>query len=145
MEILSKIALTISSTFFLILLIVSYFNKKGAKSKLRSDIFGYLLVMDLILLTFEIVTVCLFEYTSSEELSYFFLRAKFFFDMIYFTLLFYYYLSFDKEAQYRDITDLIKRDKESMYFAIFAAICSVIYLFLPFSSMTGKHSHLCQE
>ena len=139
MEVIGQLSLTMGAIFFLILLIVSYFSKRNQTTKTKGKIYKYLLITDFILIVLEIVTACLFAYQTSTFISYMSLRIRHLMDIAYFALLYLYYLSYFKDLEYDSLMELIKEDKSAKRYIIYASICALIYLFLPFTQMTGEN------
>ena len=135
---LSKIALTIGAAFFLPLLLVAYVSKHRQNNKMRSKIYRYLLVFDLVIIGLEIGTAFCFGYNVDSTISYLLLRIRHFADIIYFTALFFYYVSFARNEPKKPIIQFIKEYTPAFVYTVFAFVCAVIYCLLPFKEMDAK-------
>ena len=127
---ITGIFLTIGSSFFLMLLLVSYFSKKRLTS-IRNKLYRYLLVVTIVLLLTEIITTIYYDIGSSEILKLILLRIHWFTGFPWFLLLYFYSLCFLSNLNYNDILELIKKNKRCKLFLIFSIVYFVIYLFLP--------------
>ena len=131
---IAGVFLTIGSSFFLMLLLVSYFSKKRLTS-IRNRLYRYLLVITVILLITEIVSTFYFLYGNIYDIKIVLLRIHWFTGIPWFLLLYFYSLCFIKNLEYDSITELVKNNKRCKVFFIFSLLYFAIYIFLPFENM----------
>lgn len=129
--------LTIGSSFFLMLLLVSYFSKKRLAS-IRNKLYRYLLVTTIILLVTEIIATAYFALGNIEYIKIILLKIHWFTGIPWFLLLYFYSLCFLQNLEYDNIITLIKQNKRCKIFSIFSLLYLMVYIFLPFKEMNKE-------
>ena len=124
--------LTIGSTGFTALLMVSYYLQEHLQN-IGSKLYRVLLTIVAVILLTEIGSTYLILYTNLTLLGYLVLRASWFAGIMWFWFFYMYSICFLKGVKATTIKDLIMTDTRCKIVSIISVICLAIYVFLPFN------------
>ena len=124
--------LTIGSTGFTALLMVSYYLQEHLQN-IGSKLYRVLLTIVAVILLTEIGSTYLILYKNLTLLGYLVLRASWFAGIMWFWFFYMYSICFLKGVKATTIKDLIMTDTRCKIVSIISVICLAIYVFLPFN------------
>ena len=124
--------LTIGSTGFTALLMVSYYLQEHLQN-IGSKLYRVLLTIVAVILLTEIGSTYLILYTNLTLLGYLVLRASWFAGIMWFWFFYMYSICFLKGVKATTIKELIMTDTRCKIVSIISVVCLSIYVFLPFN------------
>ena len=128
---------TIVSFFFVLLLLISYFSKKGVNGP-RIILYRSLLIVEMLLLIFELISTIWIIYGTYNIIPYIMLRLHWYTGILWFTLLYYYSVVFVSDIKNGGLLDIIKVSKESLIVFFILLIGNIAFFFIPFSKINNN-------
>ena len=131
------ILFTIVSFFFILLLSLSYFSKKGVNNT-RTRMYRYLLIVEMLLLIFELISTIWIIYGPYSKIAFIIHRLHWYTGILWFSLLYYYSIVFLKDVKDEKIISLIKSSTKSITIFIILLIGNIVFFFIPFSPLQAN-------
>ena len=130
-----RVVLTIGSTMFLILLIVSYYSKKF-KTKLNNIIYADLLLISLGLLVTEIIYVVCFEFVRPLIFYNIFVKIHWLNASFVLYFIYYYVCAVANNFEYKSVFEMVKNYKICKITTIIGILFGIAFIFLPLKELT---------
>ena len=128
------ILFTIVSFFFILLLSLSYFSKKGINNT-RVRFYRYLLIVEMLLLILELISTPWLIYGSNSIIPIIIHRLHWYTGVLWFTLLYYYSVVFISGIKDGGLVDIIKSSTKSKIVFALLAVGNVAFFFVPFDKL----------
>ena len=129
----SRYVLTIAAFAIVLLMDVLYFSKKKISDKLSHKVYSYFIIVNTLVLIFELVIMTLFWFDVPFNICIVALKARDICLMTYFiTVLLYYYSAIIGE-KYKDVKSIVHSENIIKIHLAFTAVVMIIHAFLPYA------------
>ena len=135
----SRYILTISAIVVVLMMNVLYFTKKKNSEKLRHKMYSNFIVINTLVLIFELIIMAVFWMDLPFSVCAIAFRVRDVCLMTYFVCLFFYYYTSVLDEKYKDVASFVHGEKIIKAQLIFTAIVMIVHVFLPYN-VVDKHT-----
>lgn len=128
------IVFTIGSLLFLIALMITYFSKVTFK-QISNQLYRLTLILALVFAVTEIGSILLLKYVNIETITHITFKLHWTFGVLMYLVFFIYLFSLVYKYNYKNLLELVKKEKTiTIITAVFVGVL-IVYWFLPFKGL----------